>query len=200
MSTYSKSERTKQLIIEKSAVLFNKKGFAGTSLSDITDATQLTKGALYGHFTDKEQIGRAVFEYNSQFILNGFQKYINKELTVSGKFSAMLRFYAENAVELTRLGGCPFMNAIVEFDDQPGTLKTLIKERFGQWEGTINDILVQGQQNGEIKLNTDTKLHARLFVSMIEGALLITHLMGDPSVLIMSFEQMSKIISADLTA
>jgi TetR/AcrR family transcriptional repressor of nem operon len=42
----SKSERTKQFIIEKTAPVFNKKGFAGTSISDLTDATGLTKAVF----------------------------------------------------------------------------------------------------------------------------------------------------------
>jgi AcrR family transcriptional regulator len=39
----SKAEKTKQFIIEKTAPLFNTKGYNSTSLSDITQATGLTK-------------------------------------------------------------------------------------------------------------------------------------------------------------
>ncbi|WP_144916166.1 TetR/AcrR family transcriptional regulator [Mucilaginibacter frigoritolerans] len=35
---------TRDFILQKVAPLFNKKGYAGTSLSDLTDATGLTKG------------------------------------------------------------------------------------------------------------------------------------------------------------
>ena len=42
-----KAERTKIFIAEKTAPLFNQKGYAGTSLNDMTDATGLTKGAIY---------------------------------------------------------------------------------------------------------------------------------------------------------
>ncbi|RZK05397.1 MAG: TetR/AcrR family transcriptional regulator, partial [Flavobacterium sp.] len=44
----SKSEQTKQFIIEKAAPIFNKKGFAGTSMNDILEATGLAKGGVYG--------------------------------------------------------------------------------------------------------------------------------------------------------
>jgi AcrR family transcriptional regulator len=42
----SKSERTKQYIIEKTAPVFNEKGYAGTSLTDLENATGLTKGSI----------------------------------------------------------------------------------------------------------------------------------------------------------
>jgi len=67
-----KSDRTRALIVEKSASLFNRKGFHGTSLSDIMEATGLTKGGIYGNFKReglnkkgvKEEIALAAFEYN----------------------------------------------------------------------------------------------------------------------------------------
>jgi AcrR family transcriptional regulator len=60
----SKSERTKNYIIEKAAPIFNTKGFAGTSLSDLTEATGLTKGSIYGNFENKEEIAIQVFKYS----------------------------------------------------------------------------------------------------------------------------------------
>ena len=52
----TKSERTRLFIVEKTAPLFNTKGFDGTTLSDLSEATGLTKGALYGNFADKDEI------------------------------------------------------------------------------------------------------------------------------------------------
>ena len=46
----TKAEKTKEYIIATSAPIFNKQGYAGTSMSDITKATGLTKGVLYGNF------------------------------------------------------------------------------------------------------------------------------------------------------
>ena len=52
----SKAEKTKQFIIEKTAPLFNMKGYSGTSMSDITAATGLTKGSMYGNFENKTKL------------------------------------------------------------------------------------------------------------------------------------------------
>jgi TetR/AcrR family transcriptional repressor of nem operon len=61
---FSKSDRTRQFIIGSTANLFNMKGYAGTSLSDITGAFGLTKGSIYGNFANKEEVALAVFDYN----------------------------------------------------------------------------------------------------------------------------------------
>lgn len=60
----SKTERTTQFIVEKSAPIFNMKGFAGTSVNDIVNATGLTKGSIYGNFENKDEVALAVFDFN----------------------------------------------------------------------------------------------------------------------------------------
>jgi len=52
----TKAERTSAFIIERVAPVFNKHGYIGTSMSDLTEATGLTKGALYGNFENKEAL------------------------------------------------------------------------------------------------------------------------------------------------
>lgn len=49
-------EKTKSHILNTSANLFNKHGYKATSLSDITNATGFTKGAIYKHFKNKEDL------------------------------------------------------------------------------------------------------------------------------------------------
>ena len=68
----SKSENTKAYIIERTAPVFNKKGYTGTSLADLTEATGLTKGALYGNFKNKDEIALAVFDHNAALVKEFF--------------------------------------------------------------------------------------------------------------------------------
>ena len=62
----SKAERTRLFIIEKTAPVFNTKGFAGTSLTDLTDATGLTKGSIYGNFQNKDEVALGCFRFQLQ--------------------------------------------------------------------------------------------------------------------------------------
>ncbi|WP_406414740.1 TetR/AcrR family transcriptional regulator (plasmid) [Streptomyces halstedii] len=50
--------KTRSKIIRAAAELFEKKGYAATTLSNITDAAAVTKGSLYHHFSSKEQVAR----------------------------------------------------------------------------------------------------------------------------------------------
>ncbi|ATF12741.1 TetR family transcriptional regulator [Brevibacillus sp. HB1.2] len=49
-------EKTKQHIVEKATELFSQKGYSATSIEDICQATGASKGSLYYHFKNKEQL------------------------------------------------------------------------------------------------------------------------------------------------
>src|SRR5262249_39937193 len=57
-----RAERTRNAILEAAAVVFDERGFNGASLSDILAKAGVTKGALYFHFSSKEELARAIVE------------------------------------------------------------------------------------------------------------------------------------------
>jgi AcrR family transcriptional regulator len=81
-----KAERTKQFIIEKTATLFNTKGIAATSLQDMTEATGLTKGSIYGNFKNKDEVALEVFRYNFKKVTNLVAEEMARESTFRARF------------------------------------------------------------------------------------------------------------------
>jgi len=55
------SEATRARLLKIARTLFTKRGYAGTSLEEITRRAKLTKGALYHHFESKQAIFTAVY-------------------------------------------------------------------------------------------------------------------------------------------
>jgi TetR/AcrR family transcriptional repressor of nem operon len=87
----SKAEHTKAFIIEKVAPVFNKKGYAGTSLSDMTAATGLTKGSIYGNFENKDEVAVAVYEYNARRLSEAQKDFVALASSVFGKVKCLCR-------------------------------------------------------------------------------------------------------------
>ncbi|WP_240499342.1 TetR family transcriptional regulator, partial [Streptomyces prasinus] len=60
-----RAEQTRATIITAAADLIDRQGYESTSLSDIVDHAQVTKGALYFHFAAKEDLAHAILELQS---------------------------------------------------------------------------------------------------------------------------------------
>lgn len=169
----TKAERTKQYIIEKVAPIFNKKGAYGTSLSDITEATGLTKGAIYGNFKDKDNLAVTCFEHNLKF----FQKGLYKSLASTGnswsKLERFFNFYEQSFPEVYENGGCALMNSSVEADDGYPLLRERVNLTFTNWKKEIEAVILEGQKTGEFNSEVEASDIANLIIAGIEGAILI---------------------------
>ncbi|HEQ71836.1 MAG TPA: TetR/AcrR family transcriptional regulator, partial [Spirochaetia bacterium] len=56
----AKDENKRQLILQAAKMLFSRRGFYNTSISDITKETKLPVGSIYTYFKSKEEIVRAI--------------------------------------------------------------------------------------------------------------------------------------------
>lgn len=177
----TKAERTKQFIIEQVSPIFNKKGVAGTSLSDMTSATGLTKGAIYGNFKDKDSIAIACFQYNLRFLQKGLYKSIATNGEAHHKLTALIQFYLEYYADVAENGGCPLMNSAIEADDAYPLLKEKVKHTMQLWEKELVGILKDSLSKGEISQHIDPVKFSRRFIASIEGGILLAKSMEDPN-------------------
>ena len=173
-SHLSKAERTRQFIIETTAGIFNTKGYAGTSMSDLTDATGLTKGSIYGNFENKEEVALAVFDFNYLKANDAIRQLIEKESTFYDKLMVYPRFYHNFTRRGISPGGCPILNTAVEADDTNKLLKDKAAKAVLKWKKTIEDLLQGGIAAGEFKTDTLIETIALSIVALIEGGIMIS--------------------------
>lgn len=67
---------TREAILEASAILFSKTGYAGTTIDDIVTLAPVTKGAMYFHFSKKESIAREMLGRWSDAVIETVGKAI----------------------------------------------------------------------------------------------------------------------------
>jgi TetR/AcrR family transcriptional regulator, transcriptional repressor for nem operon len=176
--TYSKSDRTKQFIIEQTAPVFNEKGFAGTSLTDLTNATKLTKGSIYGNFANKDEVALAAFDYNFDRITLYLKERIYKKDNAIERLLVYPEVYA-NFLKIPFLkAGCPILNTSTEADDTHPQLKEKAAQALAFWKSSIENQIKRGITRNEIKANTNPSEMALVMMSIIEGAVMIAKVTG----------------------
>jgi AcrR family transcriptional regulator len=170
----TKAEKTREFILERTAPLFNCKGYAGTSLTDLTEVTGLTKGALYGNFASKEDIALDAFRYAMTKVKATAQSKIGNANTCREKLLAMLEFYSEYVFRPPVAGGCPLLNAAVQVDDDQAFMKRIVVKELMQTVEFIEDLLSHGIIAGEFNDQFEPKDLAYIFFCSIEGALMFS--------------------------
>ncbi|WP_336965227.1 TetR/AcrR family transcriptional regulator [Chryseobacterium contaminans] len=196
----SKAEKTKQFIIEKTATLFNTKGYNATSLSDITQATGLTKGSIYGNFENKDQVAIEVYKYNAALLSKIMSHSLGDQYpTSTEKLHAFVAFYRKNWRSVFSNGGCPLMNAATEADDSFPVLKQYVQKSFTLWTEKITAVIVQGQKNNELKDSVNADEYAALFIMLIEGGILLSKTMDNEKFLNQALDKVKDMIDHELT-
>lgn len=196
----SKAEQTRQYIIEKTAPIFNKKGYFATSLSDITTATGLTKGSIYGNFKDKDDLATHVYTYQSKKISEAVNQQIIQQKTALKKLLSFLDFYKENFKNIAASGGCPMMNAAVEADDSLSFLTPKVKRSFDLWRQRLILILEEGVASGEFKQHISTENYAITFMAMVEGGILLSKISGRAKDLAIVLDKMKDMVDREIKA
>lgn len=192
----SKADRTRQFIIETTSGIFNTKGYAGTSMSDITEATGLTKGSIYGNFSNKEEVAIAVFDYNHGKV----REVISQRVAAAKNYHDKLMVYAQVYDQYTRLnhfpqGGCPILNTAVEADDTNPLLKDRAAKAIQRWKKRIIDLMDAGVEAGEFKAGLDHSRLALTMIAMIEGAIMMSKVTNSQSCLDKIMQSVELLIS-----
>lgn len=183
----SKAERTRQFIIEKAAPIINRKGMAGTSLSDIMEATQFAKGCLYGHFESKDEICLEAFDYLSKKYASERDAILNNYSSAKEKLFAYLEYFEQGQFREEN-GGCPVLNFGAESDDTNPVIKERVKQAIHTSQGKWKSLILLGIDNGEFNPEINAETLALKFYAMLEGAVLISQIEN-------SKEQIKKITS-----
>lgn len=181
-----KSEKTRNLIVEKSAQLFNQKGFHGTSMSDIMEATGLSKGGIYGNFKKdgmdkngvKEEIALAAFEHAVGTVYREINKRTKVIENSLDKLKAVVYFYRERVLDPPVEGGCPIQNTAVEADDANPVLRERALMAINEWHRRIVRTLEKGKEKGEVRADVNPDEFATLFIGNLEGGIMLARLQG----------------------
>lgn len=173
------AEVTKNNIIIESANLFNTQGYKATSISDITKATGLTKGAIYRHFVNKDDLEKHALERLASLMFDEIGEKIREAKTFQTKFEAIFSFF-ENYMETPLYeGGCPLMNAAVESDDTNPQLRLQVEEMLGQLKDSVSKIIENGIKNGQATKGIDIRHYSTVIIAVLEGGIMMSRLERD---------------------
>ena len=155
-----KTEKVKRARITQKAIelvaseLFARKGFGATSLDDIAEALGATKGALYYHVKNKEEILRLIYLTVLTVSEEPLRRIVEADLPPSEKLRRAIEHQTSVAAD-----GSPAM--IVFYREQhflTGPFAREIVLRKKAYERYFEQIIEEGQASGEFQPSIDSKI------------------------------------------
>ena len=174
-----KAEITKSLIIRRAAELFNLKGYAGSSIADIMQATGLKKGGIYNHFKSKDEIALAAFDYAVSLVQKRAWSVVKTEKNAISRLQALLKNHLDYLEHPPLPGGCPIMNTAIESDDAYPLLRDRALAAMQSWHDLVVRIISIGIEKGELSKTVDPEAVASFLISTIEGSIMLSKLYQD---------------------
>jgi AcrR family transcriptional regulator len=170
-----KAMNLKETIIHESLKLFSLKGFLGTSIHDILEAANTSKGGFYNHFSSKEDLFFQVIDEARKIWREKNLKGLDQIENPTEKIKQLLKNYKDRYLKDADNfpGGCVFITLAAELNDQRPQLSKELAKGFVGLKGMLRRLLEQGKASGELIKTANTDIVTEVLFSGMLGASLL---------------------------
>jgi TetR/AcrR family transcriptional repressor of nem operon len=165
----------RERIIHESLRLFSLKGFVSTSIDDILQAAEASKGGFYNHFPSKEALFLEVLDEARRIWRERCLSGLDEIESPVGKVERLLQNYRDRYLKDGENfpGGCIFVTFSVELDDQLPDLCREVNAGFVGLKALIQRLLDEGQESGELSSSVSTSAMTEMLFAGMVGASVI---------------------------
>jgi AcrR family transcriptional regulator len=171
-----RSAETRERLFLAAVRLFAEKGFAETTVEDITNAADVGKGTFFNYFPSKEHI-LVAFSDMQLGKLEGFVK------TARSSTEPMRAFFRTMSRQMTSEPAKKpdFMRAMLQANLSSESVRNVMRERNARGENLLSQLVQIGQERGEFRRDVSALEMARVFRQMTFGTVLLWSVYGDDS-------------------
>jgi TetR/AcrR family transcriptional regulator, transcriptional repressor for nem operon len=176
---------TREAILEAANRLIHVHGYNHTSLDDVLRESGVGKGNFYYHFKSKEDLGYAILD---QIIASFLDRTLEPCFSDPEQGAlAQIRCFVDRVLEAQResncVGGCPLGNLAAELSDLHEGFRARLASVFGVWRERLTLALRAEQLRGAVDAVCRPEAVADFLVASLEGAILLTKLTKDITVM-----------------
>ncbi|NTZ64233.1 TetR/AcrR family transcriptional regulator (plasmid) [Agrobacterium tumefaciens] len=155
-------------VLNRAMELFWNKGYEATSLTDILQATGLSKSSLYGSFGDKREFFLAAYDAYREDRADQMDALLNSG-SARQAIESFFRQIIEDAAKVEFSNGCMSTNQAVELAPHDAVVRHRVETDFKLIEDALTRTIERGQREGSVTRNIDARKMAHLLVVAFPG-------------------------------
>lgn len=155
--------------LDRAMMVFREKGYHSASISDLSEAMQLTAGSIYKAFTDKRGLFLQVFARYTSLRNHDLRQRLARQSDGRACIAELLRFYLESASDMEGRRGCLVVGSAVELSLLDSELSEAVRAALLRNQQSILQLIAQGQQDGSINPQQDAQALAGVLLCLVLG-------------------------------
>lgn len=156
-------------VLDSARRQFWETGYAGTSLADLTAATGLGKGSLYGAFGDKHALFMRTLEGYCSDAVADARDELSGDGRAIDRLTEHLRISARLDVENSPGRGCMMAKAAAELGSIDPAVEELVSTSLARWHDELAACISRARDEGDIAADVDADTLAWTLLTVIRG-------------------------------
>lgn len=175
---YDKSD-----LLRNAVVLFWERGFAGTSIDDVVQASGVSRSSLYAAFPDKTALFLATIEHYLDTVTRAkLERLARGERAAQAITKFLLDIAEERPSAAGPAHGCLLTNTAVEIGSGQERIAECVRHAFARLEQALAARLEEARRQGDLSAGTEPQQYARQLVALVQGLRVMTRLGMAPRV------------------
>ncbi len=156
-------------VLQKATEVFHKKGYNGTSMQDLVDATSLNRSSIYNSFGSKLNLFLEVLSYYQSFHNNNFSQGLAQSYNATEAIETIFELSLTEILNDNDRKGCMIVNCKSEMVNQEPSIKSFMEKNQDRMIAMLEDIVYKGQMEKIFNQDQTANQYALYLFSSIQG-------------------------------
>lgn len=183
-----RSARTRQRVLIGAAELFTERGFRQTSVKDVADRVEMTKGAVYFHYPTKEALAVAIVEEHYARWPKLLEEVAREEL---GPLETAARMLDQAAVAFQ---DDVIVQAGARLQIERPHIDAELPTPYVDWVSLLESLLTSAQGAGELRADVVPGHAARALVSAFFGSQHVSDVLSGRADVVARWRDLSELL------
>ncbi|MDH7446521.1 TetR/AcrR family transcriptional regulator [Aquimarina sp. 2201CG14-23] len=159
----------REQVLQKATEVFHQKGYNGTSMQDLVDATDLNRSSIYNSFGSKLGIFMEVLSFYQKGANQNFGKGLAEVYNATDAIETIFTLTLNDIISDENRKGCLIVNCKSEMTNQDRTIKSFVEKNQETMVAMLEDIVSKGQMEKIFNTNQNANQYALYLYTAIQG-------------------------------
>jgi AcrR family transcriptional regulator len=188
MVLQDRAKATRGAIIIGAAAVFEEHGYGSTSLTQVSEAAGVTKGALYFHFQSKEDLARAVIEDQHRITAAEGERILAEDLPALTSMIRMCRAFGLQLVQE------PVVRAGIRLTFEATAFGPPVRGPYEDWIAVMAQLTERAKAELQIRPSVDAGAFAQYLVASFTGVQMVSGVLTGRADVMQRIEEMWEIL------